>query len=152
MQALELKVPPVALMLVCAALMAAVTLALPAAAWWQLAWWWAALPMCLGAGVALAGVLAFRRAATTVNPTTPQASSSVVTGGIYAVSRNPMYVGFALVLLGWALWLGNGAALVLVPAFVLYMNRFQIAPEERMLTDKFGASYTQYVQQVRRWL
>jgi len=152
MQALELKVPPVALMLVCAALMAAVTLALPAAAWWQLAWWWAALPVCLGAGVALAGVLAFRRAATTVNPTTPQASSSVVTGGIYAVSRNPMYVGFALVLLGLGLWLGNGAALVLVPAFVLYMNRFQIAPEERMLTDKFGASYTQYVQQVRRWL
>lgn len=152
MQALELKVPPVALMLVCAVLMAAVTLALPAAAWWQLAWWWAALPVCVGAGVALAGVLAFRRAATTVNPTTPQASSSVVTGGIYAFSRNPMYVGFALVLLGWALWLGNGAALVLVPAFVLYMNRFQIAPEERMLTDKFGASYTQYVQQVRRWL
>lgn len=152
MQALELKVPPVALMLVCAVLMAAVTLALPAAAWWQLAWWWAALPVCVGAGVALAGVLAFRRAATTVNPTTPQASSSVVTSGIYAFSRNPMYVGFALVLLGWALWLGNGAALVLVPAFVLYMNRFQIAPEERMLTDKFGASYTQYVQQVRRWL
>lgn len=152
MQALELKVPPVALMLVCAVLMAAITLALPAAAWWQLAWWWAALPVCVGAGVALAGVLAFRRAATTVNPTTPQASSSVVTGGIYAFSRNPMYVGFALVLLGWALWLGNGAALVLVPAFVLYMNRFQIAPEERMLTDKFGASYTQYVQQVRRWL
>lgn len=152
MQALELKVPPVALMLVCAVLMAAVTLAMPAAAWWQLAWWWAALPVCVGAGVALAGVLAFRRAATTVNPTTPQASSSVVTGGIYAFSRNPMYVGFALVLLGWALWLGNGAALVLVPAFVLYMNRFQIAPEERMLTDKFGASYTQYVQQVRRWL
>jgi protein-S-isoprenylcysteine O-methyltransferase Ste14 len=63
-----------------------------------------------------------------------------------------MYLGFALALLGWGLWLGHAGALLVLPAFVLYMNRFQIVPEERMLAQKFGAPYTRYLQQVRRWL
>ena len=152
MNAWELKVPPVALVLVCGLLMGGMAAVWQAATLWAVPWWWGALPIALGVGVALAGVLAFRRAATTVNPTTPQASSSVVTTGIYAHSRNPMYLGFALALLGWGLWLGHAGALLVLPAFVLYMNRFQIVPEERMLAQKFGAPYTCYLQQVRRWL
>lgn len=152
MNALELKVPPVALMVVLALVMSGIAYAVPAANWWTLPWWLSVMPPIGGAALALAGVVAFRRAATTVNPTTPQASSSMVTTGVYGFTRNPMYVGFALALLGWALWLGNGLALLAVPAFVLYMNRFQIAPEERMLRSKFGQPYAQYLQQVRRWL
>jgi protein-S-isoprenylcysteine O-methyltransferase Ste14 len=105
-----------------------------------------------GALAVLAGGAAFRQAQTTVNPMTPEASSSVVTTGVYRWSRNPMYLGFLFVLAGWGVYLGSAAALLFLPAFVLYMNRFQIAPEERALQAKFGASYTGYMRRVRRWL
>ena len=152
MHAWELKVPPLALMVLCAWLMVGVFVLWPQAVLWAWPWCWGVLPIVAGAGVALAGVLAFRRAATTVNPVTPQAASCVVTTGIYRVTRNPMYLGFALALLGWGLWLGHAVALVVPLAFVLYVNRFQIQPEERQLALKFGAPYIQYLQQVRRWL
>ena len=63
-----------------------------------------------------------------------------------------MYLGFLLVLIGWAVYLSNIIATVMIAAFVVYMNRFQIAPEERALAAKFGARYTAYTQRVRRWL
>ena len=71
------------------------------------------------------------------------------TGGY---SRNPMYLGFLLLLLALACYLMNVAAMALLPLFVLYMNRFQIAPEERFLLQKFGAEYQAYCERVRRWL
>ena len=79
-------------------------------------------------------------------------SSSVVASGVYRHSRNPMYLGLLLVLSGWALYLSNAAPALLLPAFVGYMNRFQIEPEERILAAKFGAPFTDYVAAVRRWL
>lgn len=153
MTSLDLKVPPVALSLATAALMWAIARACPnlgvaVPGRIGLAW-------CLaiaGAAIAVAGVAAFRRARTTTNPMTPDASAAVVDSGIYRVSRNPMYVGFALVLAGWATYLGNVLSVALLPAFVLYLNRFQIAPEEQALTAKFGASYLDYTRRVRRWL
>jgi protein-S-isoprenylcysteine O-methyltransferase Ste14 len=107
-----------------------------------------------GAGIsmALAGVLAFRRADTTVDPRAPQQTSSLVIKGIYHYSRNPMYLGFLLLLTALACYVMNGAAFALLPLFVWYMNRFQIAPEERHLLHKFGADYQAYLLQVRRWL
>jgi protein-S-isoprenylcysteine O-methyltransferase Ste14 len=87
-----------------------------------------------------------------VNPTQPETSSTIVTSGIYRWSRNPMYAGFLLILAGWAVQLASIAAVLLLPAFVLYMNRYQIQPEERALTDKFGAEYLSYRRRVRRWL
>lgn len=105
-----------------------------------------------GIAIAMLGVLEFRKARTTVNPTNPDGTSSIVASGIYRWSRNPMYVGFLLVLLGWGVYLANLVAILLVPGFVLYMNRFQIQPEERALENKFGAAYTRYKQGVRRWL
>ena len=63
-----------------------------------------------------------------------------------------MYLGFALLLLAWGLFLENLAALLGVAAFVLYMNRFQIAPEERALEARFGAEYSRYCARVRRWI
>ncbi|MEP1215828.1 MAG: isoprenylcysteine carboxylmethyltransferase family protein [Marinobacter sp.] len=100
----------------------------------------------------VAGVVAFRRARTTVDPRTPEASSVLVSSGIYRYSRNPMYVGFALGLLAWGIYLGPAWELIGVVFFVLYMNHFQIGPEERALRALFGDEFRAYEQQVRRWL
>ena len=149
---LELKVPPVALFCVFGILMWLVsgdsvfTMALP---------WRSALTLIFlitGFAIALAGVLAFRRAKTTVNPLTPEATTTIVTSGIYRFTRNPMYLGFLFVLAGWAIYLSNLLALVPLPLFVWYMNRFQILPEERALSTKFPQAFTEYSRSVRRWL
>lgn len=112
----------------------------------------AAIVAGTGAAIALAGVAAFRRASTTVNPVRPEAVSSLVTSGIYRVTRNPMYLGFLLSLVGWAVWLAHPLPFCLVPLFVLYMGRFQIAPEERVLRATFGESFESYAARTRRWL
>jgi protein-S-isoprenylcysteine O-methyltransferase Ste14 len=105
-----------------------------------------------GFAVALAGVLAFRRAGTTVNPTTPAAASAMVRSGVYRISRNPMYLGFLLLLAAWAVRLSHPVAFALLPLFVLYLNRFQIRAEESVLLEKFGGEAEDYFRSVRRWL
>jgi len=105
-----------------------------------------------GIGFAGAGVVAFRRAKTTVNPTKPGTASTVVTAGVYSFSRNPMYLGLLLALSGWAVFLNHALAFVFLPVFVLYMNRFQIGPEEKALLGVFGEEYAAYLKSVRRWL
>jgi len=112
----------------------------------------AALAATAGFAAAIAGVVQFRRAKTTVNPLRPETASSLVTGGVYRVSRNPMYLGMALILFGWAVWLGNPATVLVLPLFVAYMTRFQIIPEERALTATFGEVFAEYRRRVRRWL
>lgn len=155
MKYLELRIPPVAVALIFAGLMwlaAAATPALDAAlpARWRYAL--AALLAAAGVAISIAGVAAFRRARTTVNPMDPGSSAALVTGGVYAWSRNPMYLGFLLVLCAWAVWLAHLAAPVLVLGFALYLTRFQIVPEERLLTRNFGAAFLEYRRAVRRWL
>ena len=102
--------------------------------------------------VALAGVRAFRRQATTVNPMKPGEASSMVTEGVYRYTRNPMYLGLACAMLAWGLYLQNIAALLFVIAFVAYMTHFQIKPEERALQAIFGDEYVSFKSRVRRWL
>jgi protein-S-isoprenylcysteine O-methyltransferase Ste14 len=152
---LELRVPPVVVGLASALLTwlaaaAAPSFDLPIERVWRLGP--AALLLAAGVGFAISGVLAFRQARTTVDPTRPGAASALVAAGVYRISRNPMYVGFALALAAWALSLGNALSLLLVPLFVLYLNRFQIIPEERALRARFGAAYDAYAGSVRRWL
>ena len=108
----------------------------------------------VGAGVCVAilGVASFWRAKTTLNPLKPEKSSALVKSGIYRYTRNPMYLGLLLVLVGWATFLTNPLAFVFLPVFVLYMNRFQIVPEERVLAAMFGQEFMAYVSKVRRWL
>jgi protein-S-isoprenylcysteine O-methyltransferase Ste14 len=113
--------------------------------------WLAAVLIAVGFGTGLSGVMTFLKAKTTVDPTKPRASS-MVTWGVYAFSRNPMYLGGLTMLLGWALFLSNALAFLFLPAYVLYINRFQIAPEERALTSLFGQPYAAYQVRVRRWL
>ena len=107
------------------------------------------------AGLALCvlGILPFRRAGTTVDPTRPERASALVTTGIYSVTRNPMYLGMLLIIVAWGLWLANAVGLTLAPlAFVLYLDRVQIPREERALATAFGSDYTGYASRVRRWL
>lgn len=97
-------------------------------------------------------VASFIAAKTTVNPLRPSRASSLVTTGIFRISRNPMYLGDLLVLAALAVWLGNVVNVVLLVFFIWYINRFQIIPEERALTNLFGESYVAYCSRVRRWL
>ncbi|SDS53768.1 Protein-S-isoprenylcysteine O-methyltransferase Ste14 [Halopseudomonas xinjiangensis] len=108
--------------------------------------------LAVGVGFSLAGVVSFRQARTTVNPLKPETASALVRTGVYRYSRNPMYVGFAMALLAWALYLFSPVSLLGVLGFVLYMNRFQIRPEERALGNVFGGEFETYKAQVRRWL
>lgn len=105
----------------------------------------------IGLTICLAGVWSFHRARTTVNPLHPERASALVESGIYRYTRNPMYLGFAVILLAWALLLGSLVALLGVPGFILYMNRFQIVPEERALAALFGTAFSRYCERVRRW-
>jgi protein-S-isoprenylcysteine O-methyltransferase Ste14 len=105
-----------------------------------------------GAVVALAGVAEFRRVRTTVNPLRPERASALVTSGVFRWTRNPMYLGLALGLAGVAVGLSNLGAMVLLPAFVAWIDRLQIVPEERALLANFGAAFTDYTARVRRWL
>jgi protein-S-isoprenylcysteine O-methyltransferase Ste14 len=106
----------------------------------------------LAVTIVVTAVIGFRRARTTVDPFHPETASNIVTTGIYRVTRNPMYLGFLLALIAWAVFLGNGIAAVIPPTFVVYMNRFQIEPEERALRARFGAAYEAYLRSVRRWI
>jgi protein-S-isoprenylcysteine O-methyltransferase Ste14 len=106
----------------------------------------------VGAAFSLVGVLAFLKARTTVNPLKPERTSALVTGSIYRITRNPMYVGFLFVLLAWAALLAAPWSLLGPIGFMVYLSRFQIMPEERVLATMFGPAYAQYKASVRRWL
>lgn len=158
MDKLELKIPPLLLVVICAGLMwlaaqpgsvfQGAGVALPVALRASLF----ALLALVGFAFAVSGVLSFKRANTTLNPTAPHSASSLVTTGIYTYTRNPMYLGFLFFLLGWGLFLANVISLLLVAGFVAYMGRFQIEPEERALVRRFEADFLAYRAQVRRWL
>ena len=105
-----------------------------------------------GAAFDLSGLVAFRASRTTINPLKPERASALVQGGIYRFTRNPMYVGMALFLLAWAVYLSAALPFAGPLLFALYITRFQIAPEERVLTALFGADYLAYASRVRRWL
>jgi len=149
----KLRVPPVALFVVVALLMWAVAAWLPS---WRIALpgrtLVAALLLLAAGAIGIAGVRAFERARTTVDPLRPEKASALVTSGIYRRTRNPMYVALAIALLGWAVWLEHPLALLGVAAFVAWINRFQIAPEERALRASFGTEFERYCSEVRRWL
>jgi protein-S-isoprenylcysteine O-methyltransferase Ste14 len=156
MHVLALKVPPLAVGLLIAAIMwlaawATPTLrfVFPARSFFSVAF------VVTGGVISGLGIASFRRAKTTVNPMKPDSSSSLVmsgVAGIYTYTRNPMYLGFLFILVGWAIFLSNVLAFFLLPGFILYMNRFQIEPEEKALASRFGEVFVSYASRVRRWL
>ncbi|MGE0032093.1 MAG: isoprenylcysteine carboxylmethyltransferase family protein [Steroidobacteraceae bacterium] len=154
MRILELRIPPPLVGLIVAGAMWVIAsslpplLALPASLRLPIA----VLLALTGVVIVLSGVVAFRRAQTTVNPLKPETSTSLVSTGIYRITRNPMYLGMLAVLLAWAAYLSSLLALLGPAAFSLYITRFQIIPEERVLQSLFGAAFIEYTQNVRRWL
>jgi protein-S-isoprenylcysteine O-methyltransferase Ste14 len=105
----------------------------------------------LGFFVAMLALFQFYTAKTTLDPTKPDKASNLVVGGVFKFSRNPMYLALLLVLLAFGVVLGNAFNTLIAAAFVGYMNRFQIIPEERILLDKFGRSFKEYCTLTRRW-
>ena len=102
--------------------------------------------------ILLLAVKEFVQFKTTINPLKPETSSVLVTSGIFKLSRNPMYLGMLLLIIG--LWIKTGAVLgfILVASFIAYLNYFQIFPEEQAMKGLFSDKYKTYCQQVRRWL
>ncbi|MGY4676806.1 methyltransferase family protein [Pasteurella sp. P03HT] len=116
-------------------------------------YWIMILLLCgASAGIALMSLWQFMQANTTVSPFSPEKSTALVTNGVYRISRNPMYLSLALLLLAWALWLGSLSAVILFMLFILLMTEMQIKREELALEKLFGATYVTYKQRVRRWL
>lgn len=148
---MELKIPPVVLVVIAASLMWLIDALLPSKAFHGAAFV-ASVMALAGITVCAAGIVSFRRAGTTVNPLAPERASRLVAHGIYRYTRNPMYLGFALLLAAWGILLSNLFALLVVPAFILCMNRWQIRPEERALESLFGEAYRVYRSSVRRWI
>ena len=151
---MKLKIPPVIVMLILAIMM----------------WLWKLIPITnlhydfvgkwvitgsffmASVLVLLMSLYAFKKLKTSVDPLHPERASSLVIIGIYNWSRNPMYLGMLLLLISWGIVLANPINLIFVIAFYLYMNQFQIKPEESMLLAKFGNDYSDYCSNVRRWL
>lgn len=147
------RVPPVAVTLIVAALMWALSRSWPSYRY--------ALPgrelvtaalVLVAVAIGTAGLRAFHHARTTPNPLHPEKASALVTGGIYRHTRNPMYVALVIALLAWAVWLGHVPAILGVVAFIGWMDRLQIPAEERALRTLFGDEFVHYCSEVRRWL
>jgi protein-S-isoprenylcysteine O-methyltransferase Ste14 len=111
-----------------------------------------AATLILGLLLPIAGSSEFRKVKTIISPLQPEQASTLVTSGVFHYSSNPMYLGISLILVAWAIYLSSLGALMLVPIFMLYIDRFQIQPEERALAAKFGDEFDSYRQSVRRWL
>ncbi len=105
-------------------------------------------------GIAVAAIAGrqFGIAKTTVNPLSPETATSLVDGGIFSVSRNPMYVGLLLISIGWASWLGSLTNIAVIVLFVVAITNLQIKPEEEALRKLFGEKFDDYCRNVRRWI
>ena len=150
---LDNRIPPPLVTLVIAGLMTLVRLD-PAPVVLPQPYRWASAGLCLVAAFCfgLPAIRAFVRAKTTINPIAVDRASSLVTGGVFGVTRNPMYVAMAFLLCAVGFGLGNPWGAAGPVAFVLFTTRFQIMPEEAALTALFGPSYLEYQRRVRRGL
>ncbi|HEY9033491.1 MAG TPA: isoprenylcysteine carboxylmethyltransferase family protein [Pseudomonadales bacterium] len=150
---MALKIPP-PLIVLFAALMMWLTPLL--GSWGQFAGSWqkpmALLLLAAGMVLFVGAVAVMLRARTTINPMHPDQCSALVTRGVFGLSRNPIYLADLLLLSAWWLWLGYWPNILWLVFFVLYLNVFQIEPEEKALRQAFGETYLRYCRRVRRWI
>jgi protein-S-isoprenylcysteine O-methyltransferase Ste14 len=140
MDKLEDKIPPPLLVLIIALSMYGASQILPLFAMNRAVGLIASLAaMLIGLSFMFSAFNSFKRANTTINPLDPGEASSLVSSGIFKISRNPMYVGMTFLLLSWSLFLSSPYTFIGALIFILYINRFQIQPEERALTTLFGS-------------
>ena len=93
----------------------------------------------------------FNHSETSINPMTPKAATKLLSTGVYAVSRNPMYLGLVGILCGISIILGSWFSFLVIPIFVFYINKYQIIPEERAMKALFKDEYLSYCDEVKRW-
>lgn len=149
----QLRIPPPLLMLLAAALMWVLHRWLPLGHLIDTPWnYFALLPGAIGRVITVAAGGRFRRARTTFDPFKPRETSSLVTDGVFQVSRNPMYLGLVLLLIGWAIWLGTVSPWLVPPLFAILMTIAQVVPEEKALEERFGETYLAYRRSVGRWI
>jgi len=106
----------------------------------------------LGFFITFSSARNFKKKETTVNPIKPEETSQLVTDGFFKITRNPMYLGMLLFLLGLSIYNGLIVGLVFLPLFVGYITFFQIIPEENAMIKIFGEDYKAYMKKVRRWI
>jgi protein-S-isoprenylcysteine O-methyltransferase Ste14 len=110
------------------------------------------LLLLLGFVILISAVRLFRKDETTVNPLSPEQATKLVTAGIFKYSRNPMYLGMALVLGSIAIFFNLLGGIILITLFCLYITKFQIIPEERAMKDLFPDDFDKYTKVTRRWI
>jgi len=102
--------------------------------------------------IILSATILFKKYQTTITPLNPSNATKLITDGIYKFSRNPMYLGLLFVLLGISIILNPTGGFFLIPLFILYLNLFQIIPEENAMVDLFKDEFLEYKKNVRRWI
>jgi protein-S-isoprenylcysteine O-methyltransferase Ste14 len=106
----------------------------------------------IGLTIIVIGVKTFHNSDTTVNPLNPSEASHLVTEGVFSYTRNPMYLGMVIILLGVSIYNGVYIGIIILPCFIFYITEFQIKPEEEAMVEIFAGDYTDYLKRVRRWL
>jgi protein-S-isoprenylcysteine O-methyltransferase Ste14 len=150
---LKLKIPPPIYMLSFAAIMYLVAQNFPVLNLFSEPLKQLAYPfLVVGLIFDLFAVSQFFRSKTTVNPIKPNKTKTIVSTGLYKITRNPMYLGMLLLLIAWSIHLGVLTPFLLLPIFVWVLTIQQIIPEEKILEKNFGESYLNYKQKVRRWI
>jgi protein-S-isoprenylcysteine O-methyltransferase Ste14 len=150
---MKVKIPPLLLMLLIATVMYLLASMLPRVdSQGRAALYMSAVVLVLGVVIALLAVREFKRVDTTVDPIRIQNASNLVSSGVYRISRNPMYLSFAIILLSLVIYLQSPLLLFGVVFLVVYITKHQIRPEEQFLRNKFGEQYENYARKVRRWL
>ena len=148
-----LRIPPPVIVLLMAGLMWVMNRYSPVFVWRATELFYAGPVLALLGVVILAvSFLTFGKAKTTIDPVDPARASALVTNGIFSWSRNPMYIGFLLILSGWFVWLGSITPAIAIVFYLVYTAKFQISREEAALIEKFGDSYLRYKSSVPRWI
>lgn len=106
----------------------------------------------LGIAFDLFGLMEFQKFKTTINPLNPNKTRAFVQTGIYSRTRNPMYLGMVFLLVGWSIINKASFGILIIPLFMKYIETFQIIPEEKILTEKFGKKYQDYCEKTGRWI
>ena len=110
------------------------------------------LILLLGVATAMLATLLFKKDKTTVNPMNPEETTTLVTTGIFSITRNPMYLGSFLSISSTVLFFGSWFGIIILMFFVWFITKFQIIPEEEAMEKLFGSKYSEYRQKVRRWI
>tara|TARA_B100000131_G_C17605660_1_gene405433 strand:+ start:40 stop:486 length:447 start_codon:yes stop_codon:yes gene_type:complete len=108
--------------------------------------------LILGLVVFISAVKSFRKQKTTVNPLEPRQASSLVTSGIFKLSRNPMYLGMLIILLAVSFKFNLIGGMLISLFFYIFITKFQILPEEAAMNELFGNEFIVYSKKTRRWI